>query len=86
MITKVIGIALFLTFITKNAYGYIDPGTGSYILQIIIAGIAAGLYAIKYFWSSIKIFLQKIFSKKKKQKPVPPRPPVFKTPMQAKKK
>ena len=50
---------------TPNMYGYIDPGTGSYIIQILIAGGAAGLYTIKIYWKSIKLFLTTLFSSKK---------------------
>ena len=38
----------------QNAQAYIDPGTGSYVLQIAIAGIAAGAFALKIFWRKIK--------------------------------
>jgi hypothetical protein len=37
-----------------SAQAYIDPGTGSYVLQIVIAGLAAGAFAIKLFWRKIK--------------------------------
>ena len=37
-----------------RTHAYIDPGTGSYILQIVIAGIAAGVFALKMFWGKIK--------------------------------
>ena len=37
---------------------YIDPGTGSLILQGIIAGIAMGLYTIKMYWYKIKSFFK----------------------------
>jgi len=43
-----------LVIFPPSAYAYIDPGTGSYILQIIIAGIAAGALALKMFWGRIK--------------------------------
>ena len=44
-----------LTFIfSTEVMAYIDPGTGSLILQSIIAGVAAGLYTIKLYWYKIK--------------------------------
>ena len=49
-------------FIQSNAYAYIDPGTGSIMLQALIGGIAAAGAAISFYWSKIKSF----FSKKKK--------------------
>lgn len=56
---------------TKAAYAYLDPGTGSFILQILAAGALGGLFALKTFWRQIIDFLRRIFSKKtKKQTPV----------------
>ena len=31
----------------RNAHAYLDPGSGSYATQIIIASLAGGLFAIK---------------------------------------
>ena len=42
-----------------QANAYIDPGSGSLILQGIIAGIAMGLYTIKLYWYRIKSFFKK---------------------------
>ena len=46
----------FLFFYVDFAGAYIDPGTGTYLLQLLIAGAAAGLYATKVFWKQIKGF------------------------------
>lgn len=53
--------ALFLIFICSEANAYIDPGTGSLLLQGLIAGIAGGAYALKLYWYKFKSF----FSRKK---------------------
>jgi hypothetical protein len=45
---------------------YIDPGTGSFIIQIVIAAFVGCSLAIKIFWSKIKTFLGNLFSKKGK--------------------
>jgi hypothetical protein len=63
---------LFLFFLftfacVYDASAYIDPGTGSLIVQAIIAGIAGGLFAIKTFWRQIKSFFSNLFSKKTDQ-------------------
>jgi len=59
-------IALFY-FITPNMlYGYLDAGTGSYMVQIIIAFAAGGAFAIKIFWRRIYGFIKKTSSKNKK--------------------
>ncbi|MBS1948697.1 MAG: hypothetical protein JST47_13115 [Bacteroidetes bacterium] len=38
---------------------YIDPGSGSYLVQMIIAGILAGLFYFKNLWMRIKSFFVK---------------------------
>jgi len=48
----------------QAAFAYLDPGTGSYILQILIAGILGASFAVKIFWGKIKTFLANLFSKK----------------------
>ena len=45
----------------KVSYAYLDPGTGSYIFQIIIATIIGGIFGIKLFWQKIILFFKKIF-------------------------
>lgn len=45
---------IVLEMFPPSAHAYIDPGTGSYVLQIVIAGIAAGAFAIKMFWRRIR--------------------------------
>lgn len=38
------------------AYGYIDPGTGSLIIQSIIGAIAAIGVTMKLYWHKLKVF------------------------------
>jgi predicted membrane protein len=59
-------VLLFFTFFTKKAYAYLDPGTGSYIFQMIIAFVIGGLFAIKLFWAKIALFFKNLFSKNQK--------------------
>ncbi len=46
-----------------EAHAYIDPGTGSYILQITLAFFLGALFALKMFWKNVKAFLTNIFSR-----------------------
>jgi hypothetical protein len=36
------------------AHAYLDPGSGSLLLQTLIAGALAGMYAVKRFWRKIR--------------------------------
>jgi hypothetical protein len=35
---------------TSSAHAYLDPGTGSIILQVLLGGIAGMVVAIKLYW------------------------------------
>lgn len=39
------------------AHAYIDPGSGSMLLQLLLGGVAGMLLAVKIFWRSILSFL-----------------------------
>tara|TARA_B100000989_G_scaffold149757_1_gene111666 strand:- start:2472 stop:2699 length:228 start_codon:yes stop_codon:yes gene_type:complete len=57
-------IAIFL--IVTNAYAYLDPGTGSFILQAIIGFLAALSAGVLYYWTKVKNFFLKLFKKNNK--------------------
>ncbi len=48
-------LALQILFL-QDLYCYIDPGLGSMIFQILIAGSVTVIYFIKIFWKQIKLF------------------------------
>lgn len=49
--------ALFLILCSQPALAYLDPGTGSMLLQVILGGIAAVGVALKLFWHKIRVAL-----------------------------
>lgn len=57
---------LIFAVATKSAHAYLDPGTGSYVLQIIAAVFLAGTVVIKGFSRQIRDLFQNIFSRKGK--------------------
>ena len=61
-------LLIFNIFIINNAYAYLDPGTGSIILQAILGAIAAGFSYCVFYWNKIKNFFKKNNSKKDKNK------------------
>jgi len=67
LILCLIIVQFILLCISDNAYAYLDPGTGSYIVQLIIAALCGGFFAIKMFWKNIVAFFSKLFSKKVKE-------------------
>ena len=51
-------IAVLIVF-SPQAFAYLDPGTGSIILQGLIAGIAVVGFTIKTYWYRILNFFGK---------------------------
>jgi len=39
-----------------DAHAYIDPGTGSYVLQLILAGFIGAAFTAELFWKRLKMF------------------------------
>jgi hypothetical protein len=40
---------------SESVFAYLDPGTGSMLLQVILGGVAAVGVAIKLFWHKIRV-------------------------------
>lgn len=40
-----------------HTFGYLDPGSASMIIQLIVGGAAAAAVALKLFWRRILSFL-----------------------------
>ena len=66
---------IFLTFwiyyftAESNAYAYLDPASGSIVIQYIVAGLVACMAFMKNFWAKFKYFFNnKIKSKRIKNK------------------
>lgn len=64
-------IALGIFLLVRPAYGYIDPGTGSYVLQILLGVLLTALYTLKIYWRHVVRFLRDTFTRKRRgEKPV----------------
>ena len=54
---------LFLIFglisYTSPVYAYLDPGTGSILLQGLIGGIASAIAFLSIYWQKVKAFFGK---------------------------
>jgi hypothetical protein len=52
-------------------HAYFDPGTGSYVIQVLIAALLAAVVTVKMYWGRIKAFVSGLFSKKSRDEPDP---------------
>ena len=49
-------VALFAAS-TAPAYAYLDPGTGSILLQGLIGAVAGGLFMAKVYWAKFRTLI-----------------------------
>jgi len=48
---------VLVAWLGEDVHAYIDPGTGSYVFQMLIAGLLGAAFAAKVFWRRIAAFL-----------------------------
>lgn len=56
-------VFFFLIVLAQDAHAYLDPGTGSYFFQILIAGLLGVLFFMKNFWRNLATALKSFFFK-----------------------
>lgn len=54
MFERLLVAASLLLISTQSAFAYLDPGTGSLVLQMLIAGALTAAASIRIFWARIK--------------------------------
>lgn len=51
---KLSGVATVMALASPSeALAYVDPGTGSYLFQVAMAGGLAGLYTLRRYWHAV---------------------------------
>ena len=58
-------LIISVLILPRTICAYIDPGTGSYVFQILIAALVAVGFALKIFWSKIKNIFRNVFNREK---------------------
>lgn len=46
---------------------YLDPGSGSFILQLILAAILGGLFVLRSYWTKIRDGVHNLFSRQQEE-------------------
>jgi hypothetical protein len=50
--------------ILERDQGYLDPGSGSYIIQLILASVMGALFMLGVYRKKVSDFFRNLFSKK----------------------
>lgn len=48
-------------------HAYLDPGSGSFLLQLLLAALLGGLFVLRSYWGRIKTFIAKKASKQENE-------------------
>jgi hypothetical protein len=62
MLSHVFNASIFLTLLATvpgKAAAYLDPGSGSFILQVIIASLVGIGFTLRAYWGKITKFFRK---------------------------
>ncbi len=74
-IIQISAIALAAAFLTPvSALAYIDPGTGSYVIQLAIAAFVGVMFSLRIFWKKIVRLFKKGGPVQPKSDDTPPVP------------
>ncbi|CAH0993184.1 hypothetical protein SIN8267_03325 [Sinobacterium norvegicum] len=60
---SILGVGICFIIFSAPASAYLDPGTGSMVIQVLIAGILSALFAIKTYWYSLKRAVKRFFGR-----------------------
>ena len=63
--TLMISSLVLVLILTDVAQAYLDPGTGSFLIQFLLAGLFGVILSIRIFWGSVKSGLLRLLGKKK---------------------
>lgn len=54
---QILALAIVITFVlTADASAYLDPGTGSFLFQTVIAVALGAAFTLKTYWQRVKGF------------------------------
>ena len=52
--TTIAAAALLVVLTAAPAHAYLDPGSGSMLLQLILGGVAGFVVLVKLYWQKLK--------------------------------
>lgn len=54
--------AIAVSFPLAGAHAYLDPGTGSFVLQMLLGGIAGVMVVARLYWEKLKLAIGRAFN------------------------
>ena len=68
---RVVGLLalLYVCWPQPHADAYLDPATGNYVLQMIVAAVLGAAFTLRTFWTRMTASLKQLLSQKKDPPP-----------------
>jgi hypothetical protein len=60
-------VAVIQVLTPGDAQAYLDPGTASFVFQVIAASVLTALITLKIYWQKVKSGVRSLFSRKKEE-------------------
>jgi DUF1365 family protein len=60
----VVALSTVLSLLVSPAHAYLDPGTGTVLLNAIIAGLVGAGVTVKIYWEKLRLWFEKCFRSK----------------------
>jgi hypothetical protein len=59
--TALLFVAMFLliSHLQGGVHAYLDPGTGSIAIQLVLGGLVAAFATVKLYWDRLKAFVRR---------------------------
>ncbi len=57
-------LVIYFGVLPTRAYAYLDPGTGSFIFQILVGAVVGGIFYFKNFIAALKEKIARLFGRK----------------------
>ena len=48
-------------FLVEHPQAYIDPGSASYLFQVLVGGLLGGAFVLRTYWTRVKGALERVF-------------------------
>ena len=66
LLLVILVLVIILSFPLETE-AYLDPGTGSQLLQLLLASLFGALFTIKMYWKKLKEFFKNLLATDKKE-------------------
>lgn len=58
-----VGLVTLFMALERPAHAYLDPGSGSMVIQMVVAAVAGALLSLRMFWGRLKVGVLSLFAR-----------------------